>query len=47
MNIKSRRMIFFDFSIQQACQELNLIQPMQMAAQLARPFIIRDDDLAA
>ena len=33
--------------IQQVCQELNLLEPMQTISQLARPFTIRDDDLAA
>ncbi|CAF4361092.1 unnamed protein product, partial [Adineta steineri] len=33
-------------SIQQVCQELNLLEPMQTVCQLARPFTIRDDDLA-
>lgn len=32
--------------MQQVCQELNLVQSMQNVCQLARPFTIRDDDLA-
>ncbi|CAF4970783.1 unnamed protein product, partial [Rotaria sp. Silwood1] len=32
--------------IQQVCQELNLLESMQIICQLARPFAIRDDDLA-
>ncbi|CAF0762870.1 unnamed protein product [Rotaria sordida] len=32
--------------IQQVCQELNLLESMQTICQLARPFTIRDDDLA-
>ncbi|CAF3399137.1 unnamed protein product [Rotaria socialis] len=32
--------------IQQVCQELNLLESMQSICQLARPFTIRDDDLA-
>ncbi|UJR28166.1 hypothetical protein I4U23_009420 [Adineta vaga] len=32
--------------IQQVCQELNLLEPMQTVCQLARPFTIRDDDLS-
>jgi hypothetical protein len=34
------------FRIQQVCQELNLLESMQTVCQLARPFTIRDDDLA-
>ncbi|CAF4031131.1 unnamed protein product, partial [Rotaria sp. Silwood2] len=38
--------IYVLLRIQQVCQELNLLEPMQTICQLARPFAIRDDDLA-
>ncbi len=39
-------LFLFFIRIQQVCQELNLLESMQTICQLARPFTIRDDDLA-
>lgn len=47
INFSFDSLIFSFFRLQQVCQELNLLQPLQALCQLARPFTIRDDDLAA